>query len=206
MRYVIHKDSYLGHPLNNSDKNDEGFYVEILHRIETLFDCMIKRRSSVFFTMFDLNFPADPSLSYPNDNGLISRFIEALTLHYKRLKYDPKYLWVRECPSSDRFHYHVMLLLDSNRTQNAHGILDKATELWQRCLGIDNGEGLVHLCKPDKHNINVYRDGVKIRRNATNFRQVYDECYQHASYLAKCYSKGSAPDYVNEFGCSRLPY
>lgn len=123
-------------------------------------------------------------------------------VHCKRRKYDPKYLWVRESSETGQPHYHIMILLNSDIIQNAYGLLGKATELWGRSLNIEDASGLVHLCLADE---NDRYGGVKIIRNDPGFQQVYDKCFERASYLAKCYSKGNSPGYVKEFACSRMP-
>jgi hypothetical protein len=201
MRNVLHGNTFNGNPLSNSSNNDQGFYHEILQSIEHLMQHMTQRHGKVFFTMFVLKYPANSAFQYPNDNALLSRFIEALMLNCRRRGYDPKYLWVREYSSNGQPHYHIMILLNSDVTQNAHGILSKATELWQGCLGVENASGLVHLCLADEHD---RYGGVKIIRNSPDFQQVYGQCFERASYLAKTYSKGNSPAYVNGFGCSRL--
>jgi len=202
MRNVFSGNTYNGYDLSYSEKNDQGFYREILQASELLFNDMTMRHGKVFFSMFVLKYPAGSASFYPNDNSLLSRFIEALTLYCKRKKVDPRYLWVRECSDTGQPHYHLMLLLNGDLVQNAHGILQKATELWQRCLGIEDGKGLVHLCTTDKDYAPY--GGVKIIRNGQDFQQVQSKCYELASYLAKRYSKGGLPPYVNGFGSSRL--
>jgi hypothetical protein len=128
-------------------------------------------------------------------------------LYCKRKKYDPRYLWTRELSSTGQYHYHFILLLNGSRIQNANIlILEKATQSWQRCLGIENGQGLVDLCISQYKNY-YYDDrygGVRIRRNDPNLQPIYGACFQVASYLAKRYSKGSSPAYVNETGHSKL--
>lgn len=201
MKDITHETTYNGHPISSSDKNNAGCYVEILQAADSLLTQMSRRHGRVFFTMFVVKYPANQASLYPNDNSLLSRFIEALMLHCKRRKYDPKYLWVRECTENSQPHYHIMILLDSDYTQEAYTLLAKATELWGRCLNIEDARGLVHLCLAEE---NGRYGGVKIKRNAPDFQQVYGQCFQQASYLGKCYSKGHAPANVNEYGHSRL--
>ena len=202
MRTKTHATTYNGHPISSSDKNSEGSYVEILHAADSLLTDMTQRHGRVFFTMFVVKYPANQAFLYPSDNSLLSRFIEALMLHCKRRNYAPKYLWVRECTENSQAHYHIMILLNSDYTQEAHSLLRKATELWGGCLNIEDARGLVHLCVADD---NDRYGGVKIKRNAPEFPQVYGRCFERASYMAKCYSKGGSPSYVNAFGHSRLP-
>jgi len=203
MRNVFSGNTYNGYDLSNSEKNNQGFYAEILQAIGALFDSMIKRHGKVFFTMFVLKYPSGSASTYPSDNSLLSRFIEALTLYYKRKKVDPTYLWVREVSTTGQVHYHFTILVNGDFVQNGYGILQRATELWQRCLCIEDGRGLVHLCKLDKDCAQY--GGIKIVRNDPGVQQVQNKCYMLASYIAKCYSKDALPPYVNGFGSSRLP-
>jgi len=203
MRSVITANTFNNLPLNRSEKKDEGFYCEILQAIEALLGHMIQSHNKVFFIRLDLTYPAYSAYEYPGKNDLISRFIESLSLYHKRKKHDPKYLWVRERSSTGQVHYHLMLLLNGDYVQNAHGVLVHANNLWQRCLNVENAKGLVHLCTSAEGHYDPY-GGVMIKRNATEYTQVHATCFERASYLAKRYSKGGAPAYVNEFGCSRL--
>jgi len=208
MRKVFTGNEYNGKPLSESKKNGKGFYDEILQATESLFVNMINRHSSVFFVRFDLTYPSGSSSSYPDNNDLVSTFSETLMLYCKRHGYDPKYLWVRETsPETGQTHYHFMLLLNGNLIQNAHQlILGYAINLWQHYLGIEDGKGLVHLSRSNDNDC-YYDDqygGVKIMRKDPFFQQVYEKCYQVASYLAKRYSKEGLPPHVNGFGSSRI--
>lgn len=203
MRNVVYTASYNDYNLCCSVKNNQGHYMEILQAIDAQFSYMVNRHSSVFMTIFVVRYPSGTPLQCQEDNGLLSTMLEALALHCKRKGYDPKYLWARErSEKTGQTHYHIMLLLNGNLIQNGYGILNKATELWQRCLGLDDGRGLIELCKSSE--IDGRYGGVKIRRNNPQFQEVLGRCFQWASYLAKCYSKGQARAYVNEFGCSRV--
>ena len=202
MRNVLIGEMYNGYPLSESRKCNEGFRVDILDDIKSLMEDMTKRHASVFFVRFDLRYPAVSAPRYPDDNALLKQFIENFRIYCKRHGYDPMYLWARECSGRDKVHYHFMLLLNGDIIQNAHALIrGKATELWQRCLGIEDGRGLVELCPirevPDY-------GGIKIRRKDLHFQQVFEKCYQWASYLAKRYTKGESPSYTNEYGRSHL--
>jgi len=202
MRKTLYGDTYKGYPLSHSEKHNQGNYVEILQATDSLLNHMTQRHGRVFFTMFVLKYPANSAGLYPDNNTLVSRFLEALMVHCKRRRYDPKYLWVRESSQTGQTHYHIMILLNSDIIQNAYGLLGKATELWGRSLNIEDASGLVHLCLADE---NDRYGGVKIIRNTPGFQQVFGQCFQRASYMAKCYSKGGLPANVNGFGSSRLP-
>ena len=205
MRKVSHENKYNGRPLSESWKNNQGYYVEILQALEALFEGMISRHGRVFFAMYVLRYPAGSASRFPDDNTLLLRFLDSLMHHCRRKNYDPKYLWARELsPKTGQVHYHLALLLDFDRAHSAQGILSVATELWRRCLGIEDGKGLIEVCKTKKNEYGYHGDGIKIRRNDPNFQEVYDKCYKLASYLAKRYSKDRLPAYANAFGCSRI--
>lgn len=209
IRGVHRGNTYKDQALSYSEKGNLGFYVKILDVIEAQFRYMTSRHGKVFFVMFGLNYPAGSCSNYPDNNELLSRFLEALKLHCSRKSLDPHYLWVREKSTTGQIHYHCILLLDGNKIQNAYGILEKATALWTMSLGVEDGRGLVHSNFSSNHSAESfyytpYR-GVKIVRADPQFEEVYGRCFQVASYLAKRYSKGEAPPYVNEFGCSRIP-
>ncbi|MBV5330202.1 MAG: inovirus-type Gp2 protein [Chlorobium sp.] len=207
MRMVFTGSTYNGMHLNHTWKNHKGYYKEILVWIKLLMEDMVNRHKIVYFVRFDLHYPADSTLRYPDNNDLVSRFSETLMLYCKRHGYDPKYLWAREVSSTGLIHYHFILLLDGRLINNANTLIVRyATELWRKYLNIEDGGGLVHLCK-SKENDWRYDDqygGVIINKKDRNFQPIYEKCHQVASYLAKRYSKGSSPAYVNEFGHSKL--
>ena len=203
MRRVHHGDTYNGMKLSSSYKNNDGFYIEILESIQLAFEYMLDKHSKVFFTSFVIKFPTGSKYAVPWDNSLFSRFVEAFILDCKRKGYGQIYLWTREESTTGQVHYHLILLFNGNVIQNAHGILDKATKLWQGCLGVTDGKGLVHLCESGDGE-NRY-GGINIRRHEAGFQENYYKCFESASYLAKCYSKDKVPIYTNQFSRSRLP-
>lgn len=203
MRNVLMVETYNGMSLSKTWKNEQGFYGEILQSLETLFEYMMKLHGRVLFSMFVLSYPAGSASMYPVDNSLLLRFLDALMHHCRRKNHDPKYLWVRELsPKTGQVHYHLVLLLDYDNSRNAHAILLKANELWKRCLNVEYNNGLVELIKIDKNEYGYYGGGIQINRNDMNYRQVYEKCYELASYLAKRYSKEKLPPYVNGYGSS----
>ncbi|MBU1387741.1 MAG: inovirus Gp2 family protein [Proteobacteria bacterium] len=210
MKTVILTKTYNHFPLSYSNKNNNGFYINILDSLQRLFNTMFYRHSQVFVIRLDLTYPT--GIQYPHDNVLFSRFIEALTLYCKRIRkskrtgnlvgdYDPMYLWTREDSGTGQHHFHILLLLNGNKIQNGRGISEKAKELWNGCLGV-HAEGLVHLCMPggayDQYG------GVKLVRGSIDFPELFENVFKWTSYLAKVYSKGNGPKHVKEYGMSRL--
>lgn len=201
MRSITRDSEYNGFDLSTSRKRNGGHYVEILRKINALFDHMTMRHNKVFYVSLVAKFSSEEYYLYGRDNRIISMFMENLILYYKRNNYDPKYLWVREESRSFQHHYHIMILFNGNRIQNGYGVLRKCNELWSRYIGMENASGLIHLCNTERYQAG----GIMIRRNDPDCHQVVNQCFNSASYLAKCYSKGEAPMYVNEYGSSRVP-
>lgn len=187
MKKIFYNDL---NPLNfTNPKIDQGYYQEIIDSINKLLNTMIAKHNKVFFVRFDLTYPQHGN--YPNDNQHLSKFTEGLIRHLNRKKYDPKYLWVREQSSSINHHYHFIMLLNGNKTQNPYGLFEKAQSLWGQRLNVD-GSGLVHFgeCR-------------MIRRSSPEYKSSLQECMDLASYLAKVYSKGNVAPRVRQMGKSK---
>lgn len=202
MRRILNNNTYKGIFLGEYDKNSQGYYLEILEKIEAIYRQMIESHSQVFVITFQINFPDGSNAGYQGNNELIRRLTDALKVDCKRKGFDPGYIWVREMSSYGNVHYHLTILLNGNLIQNGYGLVRKANTLWRSYFPDDCDGGNVHL--RDHSEYDVRSGGVKIRRNDPNFDQVYAESFRSASYLAKVFSKGDAPTKVNEFGCSRL--
>ncbi|OGQ85634.1 MAG: hypothetical protein A2464_09540 [Deltaproteobacteria bacterium RIFOXYC2_FULL_48_10] len=202
MKTLTHGKTYNSLPLCDSTKSNTGFYKEILQSINSLLSDMNNRHNKVFFIRFDLTFPTDTYHNYPKDNSLLSQFLEALSLHCNRRRYDLRYCWVREIsPRNLQHHYHCFLALNGNFVFSAYGLFPKIIDLWSRCLGVHAG-GLAHLCV-NQDGFDQY-GGIMVIRIDPEFSLIYQAVFQIASYMAKRFSKGDGPKHVREFGMSRL--
>jgi len=203
MRKKHYDTAYYGHPINQSTKCEEGCYEEILERAKDLLDFMTSRHNRVFMTTFVLKYPPYSTSHYPQDNSLLTAFLESFKLDCKRSGYPAKHLWVRESSKeTGNFHYHVMMLFDYDLIYRAYPLLQKASMLWQSYLNVEGYGGYVELCSwPTTYD---QYGGVKIMKNDPSFPQAYNRCFEQASYMAKCYSKGDLPPYVKGFGSSQL--
>ncbi len=170
-----------------------GFFEILLLRSKDLLDYM-KKHTKVCYVRISLRFPANTK--YPEDNECVRRFIEAIVRSYQRNKTELKYLWVRERKSSVNSHYHLMLLFNGKYVQRPHGVLEKATALWEIQVGGD-GQGLVQL-EAGKRAINLIR-------HSHDYDANYNEAFRLASYLAKVRSKEVGPGKPRMFGASQIP-
>jgi hypothetical protein len=95
------------------------------------------------------------------------------------------------------------MLVNGNALDNPHSILEKASNLWGRALGVDPA-GLVHRCDKDRDG-NRQENGIMIRRGSPDEATQRAKCEQQASYLAKAYSKDIRPKGAWTCGGTRTP-
>jgi hypothetical protein len=183
----------------------------ILERSRQLIDHMIVNHNKVLLTRIDLRFPT----TYPH-NGLndeAERFNKNLkrTFDYNRI--DIRYLLVREQSYSHHPHYHALIIVDGNKTQNPYTILEIATRTWNGIVGSDT-PGLVHLCQhQERHPIppmemirrpSSLATGAQLREQTIAFERARRIALDHTAYLAKEFTKGNAPDGVREMLASQI--
>ena len=182
--------------------NVDAYRQDIKNRAQALLQHVNDKHSKTFFVRFDVRFPE--GFDTPKDNQIFRTFMANFAKNLDRKGYDPHYLWVREQANADKQHYHVALLLNGNKVQKSYPVLQTASKLWTKKVNADSGaNGLVHYCNKS------YRGEPKanelmIRRGSSNTDQLRNETLNSMNYLAKEYSKGSAPHCVREFGSSRL--
>ena len=175
-------------------------HEEILARLLRLFDYMTANHNKVFFMRFDVRFPA--GIEFPGDNARFERFIASLSRNLKRKGLDPHYLWCYERSREKHQHYHVVLLLNGSLTQSIKDHIELAASLWSRALQLPEvNRGLICDCTKSRTG-ESQQNGIMIRRNSPDFSESFCKAFEWASYLAKCNTKGYAPDGVREFGSS----
>ncbi len=173
MKNIAIENQFNGKPINNHDGKFK-FNNQTLSKLEKLFNHTITKHNKVFFVRFDVRFP--DCFNIPNHNELISNFTESFIRYFKRKKYDPYYLWVREQSESNNPHYHFIVLLDGNKIQYANTVWFKAEEVWNKqLLYPPNNKGLINYC-------NSFESGKMIHRNKEH---TFNQAFKWASYLAK---------------------
>lgn len=179
---------------------------DILGKIHAVIDNHTARQSKSFFMMLTLSYPVNGR--YPTDNRAMEVFLKDFKASLERMggvNLAPSYVWVREnSPESvspfPRHHYHLILLLDGQKTCRPHKHVDLARRYWAKALNIDSANGLVHYHK--SHN---GMSGIMMMRNNEQFHSQLMECFRMASYVAKAYSKGT-PAGVRDFGGSNVSH
>lgn len=194
------QSSFNGHPIQADPETKMGCHSEILESGLDLFNDMVQRHSRVLCVRFDLRFPQ--SMACPGDNAVIQRFMENYALSLRRQGFDPSYLWVREDTHLDRFHYHVMLLLDGHKTQYAYYHMELAERLWLNAIGNQDIHGLVYRCPANRED-GVLTDSLMIDRSSPDYPRVFDHAFRWFSYMAKTSTKERTPERIRNFGRSR---
>ncbi len=193
-------DNFRGMKINCDDSGRRNCREDILEAVYSRLEDMNNKHSKTLCIRFDLRYPQGHCPSSSNEN--ISTFTNSFTTYLKRKGLDPQCVWVREQSMEKHQHYHFMLLLNGNLTQNAYGHLKKAEELWGKRLGCES-TGLVDYCDRSRSG-EKQPNSVMIRRTAPDAQEKLEECMYRASYLAKTNTKGNAPYRQREWGASRL--
>ncbi|MBB3189206.1 YagK/YfjJ domain-containing protein [Halomonas cerina] len=185
---------------------DDGPLIEnyLASALSTLQYC-VEQQHLTFVVRFDLRFPAAmPRLSMHDNNEVLTRFFRHLRYELDRAgtKYTTKlrYIWAREQETSDKPHYHVMLLLNKNAVDRIgnkqpdefgcytrENLYHRASRSWLKAMGFDGDDPrfgqLVNVSRhPDTGN---YWSAVIHRDDYFTM----DDAMYMASYLCKAYTK-----------------
>ena len=127
------------------------------------------RHCKVFVMRMDIHLPQHLSQFYIMDFN--HRFIEK----EKNAGYDPLYVSVREFSSEKKTHYHMVLFLDGNKTNNTYQHFENARTVLRNICG---DYGCINECN-DGH-----RNGIMLERNMTPYKDLCEVLFQ-ISYVAK---------------------
>ena len=203
---LTYDDRYLGLPI--LPEPEHGNYLPILDAIHVRMQDMLDRHCRVFGALLGLNLPWD-SGRVPH-NRHVQAFFDAYSRYLKGRGIDYHYVWVREQPAADaQPHFHCLVLFDGNKTWSFYpGHLDTASRLWASALGVERGDGLVHLCTwheaMDPDIPYVGNGGVMMLRNSPDCDQAYQLLSHRASYISKFITKEFTPPNLRKFSASHL--
>ena len=144
---------------------------------------------------------------HPKGNEIFSDFQANFMKNLSRQGLKPQYVAVREQSTEKHQHYHVVVLLDGQKTQSIHNHIQTAERLWDSALGLEpreNGYGLIDDCTTSRTGEKQV-NGVMLRADDLDMESKKDDCFRRASYLAKTNSKGNAPKFKREMFSSRIP-
>lgn len=165
-------------------KSNEGFYVPILAKADEQVGAMLSHHCKVLVFRLDLH------VYEPSDNNMvISTFIRQYRQRLKRsLELNRLgFLWCRERHKSDKQHYHVTFMVDGNKHQHPSLLIDIAKMYWD-----ERDTGTIYT---PKQCYQLLRRGDE---------EAYQRVFEHLSYLAKVFSKGSKAAATNDYEGSRV--
>ena len=147
----------------------------------------LQKHCRVFIVRLDIHLPQEM------DQSLIMDFNHRFIEKEKNAGHDPFYVMVRELSSEKKVHYHMVLFLDGNKTNNPYPHFQNARIVLGNICG---SHGCINECN-DGH-----RNGIMLERNMTPYSELY-EVLRQISYLAKTDQKQDVPG--KTFFYSKIP-
>ena len=129
----------------------------------------LQRHCRVFVMRMDIHLPKEMF------QGVIMDFNHRFIEKEKNAGYDPLYIMVRENSSEKNIHYHMVLFLDGNKTNNPYQHFQNARIVLGNICG---SYGCINECN-DGH-----RNGIMLERNMTPYNDLCEVLFQ-ISYVAK---------------------
>lgn len=187
-------------------QHEEGPLIEnyLESALGTLQHC-VNQQHLTFAVRFDLRFPDGMERSTMHDNNeVLTRFFRHLRYELDRsgLKYphNLRYIWAREQDTSDKPHYHLMLLLNKNAVDcignktpddfdcyTRQNLFHRASRSWLKAMEFDGDDPRFGQL------VNVSRDPVTGHYWSGEMHRddalAMDEVMYMASYLCKAYTK-----------------
>lgn len=165
-------------------KASKGHYFEVLLSIHRQLQVMLSYHCKVLVVRFDLHLH-----DFTGCNSPVSKFFrklhKRLGVSFKQLRFG--FVWCREHSEAAAQHYHCAIMLNGNKTQHPHSVLQLIELVWV---------GWGHP-KPFTPKSCFYRVG-------RGDEEVYRRAFKRLSYLAKVDTKGKRPATTADYGSSRL--
>ena len=184
---------------NGSNAKRTGIYNHMLHKGLDQLDFMITTYNKVLIVRFDLH-----QALYSDDNQPIANFMDKLKknlIRHYRFKHIG-YWWVRELEKAQAQHYHCVLMLNGNKVQTSHKVLNIIDKTWKNN---NAGNFRPHIDAP-YHTIdasnpldNQYAINSPLEHHNTKSGVIW-----RLSYMAKPRSKGFRNEQTKDYSTSRL--
>ena len=195
---------YLGKPILQFTTQKIGLDENILFKICQVYDKMFQKHKRVYAMRFDMRLPDGTDTA---DNSAFRRFMAYFMQAERRLGNDPEYCAVREESEGKGVHYHILLLLDGNRTRKSFDHIELANHIFNKKFGYPRWaySGMINDCTKDNYG-RKHPNGYLIDRDDYYTRERSEnDSFRQASYLAKASQKDHAKR-MRELFSSRLEY
>ena len=193
---------YLGTPILQFTTQKIGLDENILFKICQVYDQMFSRHRRVYAMRFDMRLPVGIDTS---DNSAFRSFMAYFMQVERRWGYDPEYCAVREESENKGVHYHILLLLDGDRTRKSYDHIDLANRIFNKKFGYPSRKctGMINDCTKDEYG-RKHPNGYLINRDDYYSREGNENAsFRQASYLAKA-SQKNPEKRMRELFSSRL--
>lgn len=199
-----HEDTYQGFNIQQVPQKGPQIENYLASALQTLQHC-VNQQPLTFATRIDLRFPgAMPRLPLHDNNEVLTRFFRHLRYELDRsnLKYphNLRYIWAREQDTSDKPHYHLMLLLNKNAIDcignkyadelgryTRKNLYQRAMRAWLKAMGFEGDDPRWgQLINVSKHPMTKEYWSVALSRHHPT---AMNETMHMASYLCKAYTK-----------------
>lgn len=202
---IITESAYNGYAIQN--QNSQGCIAGIIEGFEGRLKYMIDNRSQVSAMHLVLTWP--DNVPFTDANQIVGYVLNALG---RKLKYHGILSasgWVREISPDrmdDKPHFHIGLLADGHKIQNAYSITDYLNLLFAKQLGLSEGSVYVKSASPkidcqSEHN-QPSPTVIKLRPQKPGAAEQYLNIMNWFSYLAKADTKDRTG--IRSFGFSLL--
>ena len=198
---ITYSPLFRGNSILTDKDKQYGCFRPLLSRIADQFEDMTIRHNKVFFMRYDVRFPADTPTAM--DNSTFCSFQADFVKQLTRQGLDPHYVVVREQSREKHQHYHGILLLDGNKTQNIYGHIQTAETIWRRKNNLPEGTGLIDACTTSRDGTPQI-NGVMLRKDDPDYETKKADCFRRASYLAKVNTKANTPEGQRQLFASRI--
>jgi len=173
------------------------YYMNYLSNNRNLLNAMLEQHSKVLSLRFDLRFPETACWEEPM--SYLLKFLDLFRRWLVTCEFDPQYVIRMEQKTSINPHFHVALLLNGNKANEANSYYYKqvAEQTWENAVRT-NMTGLVDYCDRDKLGYPLpegilivrppERTGIKVQTTLE-----YQAAFKAVSYLAKYVPEDEIP-------------
>lgn len=169
--------------------------LDILNRLQALFQYMVTNYAEVTFLGLELHYPSIPAC-LPG-NALLGEFLPRFLGPSRIDGLGPQYAWSRgQLPNDRHQRYSLVVLLPSHPKHDGTSCICLAEATWSaRIWNLPQQAGLV---------IPWPANGAVIRRDSPDCSEVFASCFLAASGLARSDTKLLGQGRLHSFGSSRI--
>lgn len=191
--------TWRGYPVQASA--DKPLRLDILEGLDKRLGSVLDSCGSVVVQRCDLHF--SNGCLYRDGNETVQDFMMNLSRWIRSRGIVMHSIWVHEQEDgTPHHHYHCAFLLDGRSRIGTDTFMCAVRHCWCLALNRPDAEGLnlVYECR-ERRIDEFLRSGDVVQQGDV---ASINQCFYWLSYLAKCRTKESCPEYTRTFSCSSL--